>query len=156
MQFVRKKRRAAVLNIIPLIDVLVVLLIFYIATTVFKKNEHTFQIVVPKYSNAAPAQDVPPTIIYVTKDSQIHLGDQLVDPDLLGDMLKQKVAADPNFKVALKADAEAPFGAITKILAAARNAGIPDLPTYASPGDAGPSAPPDSGAPAPAPAPANP
>jgi hypothetical protein len=71
-------------------------------------------------------------------------------------MLKQKVAADPNFKVALKADAEAPFGAITKVMAAARNAGIADLPTYASPGDSGPSAPPDSGAPAPAPAPANP
>jgi biopolymer transport protein ExbD len=162
MQFVRKKRRVAVLNIIPLIDVLVVLLIFYIATTVFKKNEHTFQIVVPKYDKAAPAQDVPPTIIYVTKDSQIHLGDQLVDPDLLGDMLKQDIAKDPNFKVALKADTEAPFGAITKVMAAARNAGITDLPTYASPQDAGgsanPSSPPDSdsAAPAPAPAPANP
>jgi biopolymer transport protein ExbD len=152
MQFTRKPRRSPVLNIIPMIDVLVVLLIFYIATTVFKKNEHTFQIVVPKYDKAAPAQNVPPTIIYVTKDSQIHLGDQLVDPDLLSDMLKQKVAADPSFKVALKADTDAPFGAITKVMAAARNAGIPDLPTYASPGDAdsGSSAPSDSSTPAPA------
>ncbi len=85
------------------------------------------------------------------KDSKIYLGDQLVDPDLLGDMLKQKVAADPNFKVALKAGhTDAPFGAITKVMAAARNAGIPDLPTYASPGDS--STPTDSGTPAPAPA----
>ncbi len=135
MQFPRKPGRAPALNIIPLIDVLVVLLIFYIATTVFKKNEHNFNIAVPKFANATAAKDVPPTTIYVTKDSQVHLGDELVDPDLLGDMLKSKLAADPNFKVALKADTDAPFGAITKVMAAARAAGIPDLPTYATPGD---------------------
>jgi biopolymer transport protein ExbD len=153
MQFTRKPRRSPVLNIIPMIDVLVVLLIFYIATTVFKKTEHNFHITVPKYDKAAPAPEAPPTTIYVTKDSKIYLGDQLVDPDLLGDMLKQKVAADPNFKVALKADTDAPFGAITKVMSAARNAGIPDLPTYASPGDSGDSgsaAPSDSSTPAPA------
>jgi hypothetical protein len=76
-------------------------------------------------------------------------------------MLKQKMAADPNFKVALKADTDAPFGAITKVMSAARNAGISDLPTYASSADAG-AAPSDSGAATPsdsatpAPAPANP
>ena len=135
MQFPRKQRRSPTLNIIPLIDVLVVLLIFYIATTVFKKTEHNFHITVPKYDKAAPATETAPTTIYVTKDSKIYLGDELVDPDLLGDMLKQKVAADPNFKVALKADTDAPFGAITKVMAAARDAGIADLPTYAAPGD---------------------
>jgi biopolymer transport protein ExbD len=144
MQFTRKPRRSPVLNIIPLIDVLVVLLIFYIATTVFKQTQHNFHITVPKYDKAAPAPEVAPTTIYVTKDSKIYLGDQLVDPDLLSDLLKSKLAADSNFKVALKADTDAPFGAITKVMAAARNAGIPDLPTYASPGDTG------TGAPAPA------
>lgn len=136
MQFQRKPRRAPVLNIIPLIDVLVVLLIFYIATTVFKKTEHNFTITVPKYKNAAAAPDTAPTTIYVTKESKIYLGDQLADPDLLGDMLKSRKASDPNFKVALKADTDAPFGMITKVMSAARDAGIPDLPTYASPGDA--------------------
>jgi biopolymer transport protein ExbD len=135
MQFPRKPRRAPALNIIPLIDVLVVLLIFYIATTVFKKTEHNFNIVVPQYDKAAPAPDVAPTTIYVTKDSKIYLGDQLVDPDLLSDLLKSKMAADPKFKIALKADTDAPFGMITKVMAAARSAGIPNLPTYATPGD---------------------
>ncbi len=141
MQFTRKPRRSPVLNIIPLIDVLVVLLIFYIATTVFKKTEHNFHITVPKYDNATAAPDVAPTTIYVTKDSKIYLGDQLIDPDLLSDMLKSKLAADSTFKVALKADTDAPFGAITKVMAAARNAGIPDLPTYATPENTGTAAP---------------
>ncbi|HEX4139266.1 MAG TPA: biopolymer transporter ExbD [Candidatus Methylacidiphilales bacterium] len=162
MQFARKPRRSPILNIIPLIDVLVVLLIFYIATTVFKKTEHNFHIAVPKYEHAAPAPDVAPTTIYVTKDSKIYLGDELMDPDLLGDTLKSKMAADPNFKVALKADTDAPFGAITKVMSAARSAGIADLPTYATGGDTGTSTPdsgatpPDTGTATPAPAPANP
>jgi biopolymer transport protein ExbD len=135
MQFIRKPRRSPVLNIIPLIDVLVVLLIFYIATTVFKKTEHDFHISVPKYSKPAPATETAPTIIYVTKDSKTYLGDQLVDPDLLTDLLKSKIAADPNFKVAMKADTDAPFGAVTKVMDSARQAGITDLPTYATPAD---------------------
>ncbi len=147
MQFTRKPRRAPILNIIPLIDVLIVLLIFYIATTVFKKTEKNFKINVPKYSTVTAAPDNAPTTIYVTKDSKMYLGDQLVDPDLLGDMLKSKKAADANFKVALKADTDAPFGMITKVMSAARDAGIPDLPTYAS-GDAKGGSGDSSGAPA--------
>ena len=153
MQFARKKRRSPVLNIIPMIDVLVVLLIFYIATTVFKKTEHNFHITVPKYDRAAPAPEAPPITIYVTKDSKIYLGDQLVDPDLLGDMLKGKMAADPNFKVALKADTDASFGMITKVMDAARHAGIPDLPTYATPGDTTSGGVSSSATPAPTPSP---
>ena len=52
MQFVRKKRRSPAINIINLIDVLVVLLIFYIVTTVFKKTENNIIIKVPKSTDA--------------------------------------------------------------------------------------------------------
>jgi len=150
MQFTRKPRRSPVLNIIPMIDVLVVLLIFYIATTVFKKTEHNFHISIPKYSKPAAAPDVAPTIIYVTKDNKIYLGDQLVDPDLLTDLLKSKIAADSSFKVAMKADGDAPFSAVTKVMDSARQAGITDLPTYASRADNTPGGV-DSSTPAPAP-----
>ena len=137
MQFVRKKRRSPVINIINLIDILVVLLIFYIATTVFKKSEPKIIIKVPPSTDAAPTRDTQPTIIYVTADSKMYLGDTPVEPGQLADLLKQKMAADPNFKVALKADTKAPFGMITQVLAAAHAAGIADLPTFANP-DKGP------------------
>ena len=52
MEFPRKPRRSPTLNIIPLIDVLVVLLIFYIATTVFKKSEPKIIIKVPESTQA--------------------------------------------------------------------------------------------------------
>src|SRR5579871_5328762 len=116
MRFARKTRRSPVLNIIPLIDVLVVLLIFYIATTVFKKPQPTINIVVHSSTTATTTDKTPPSIIYVASNSKLYLDEAQVDPDKLSDMLKEKLAANPSFQVAMKADKEAPFGAITKVM----------------------------------------
>jgi biopolymer transport protein ExbD len=138
MQFARKPRRRPFINIIPLIDVLVVLLIFYIATTVFKRSQPKISIVVPNSTRAAATREATPAIIYVTADSKMYLEDQPVDPDQLGDILKSKLAADPTYKVALKSDTKAPFGLIVKVLDAAHAAGIPNIDTFANPGDGAP------------------
>ena len=133
MQFARKARRQPIINIISLIDILVVLLIFYIATTVFKKSEPKLDIVVPSTTHATVAKQTAPSVIYVTADSKMFLDDAPVEPEQLGDQLKAKIAADPNYKVAMKADTKAPFGIITKVLEAAHAAGISDLPTVMQP-----------------------
>lgn len=137
MQFKRKPRRMPIINIIPLIDVLVVLLIFYIATTVFKKAEPKIKIVVPDSTRAKATPNTPPTILYVAEDSKMYLGDQPVEADKLGELLKSKLAADPEFKVAMKADTKAPFGAIVKVMDAAHFAGLGDLPTFMNTDKAG-------------------
>ena len=142
MQFPRKVRRTPAINIINLIDILVVLLIFYIATTVFKKSEPKIIIRVPESTTAKTTETTPPSIIYVTSDSKIFLDDAPVEPDQLGDLLKSKIAANPSFMVAMKADTKAPFGIITKVLDAAHFAGIPNLDTFMNTvkpgGDSGP------------------
>ena len=131
MQFLRKPRRPPVINIISLIDILVVLLIFYIATTVFKKSEPKINIIVPSSTHATTTTaNALPSIIYVTEDSKIFLDDAPVEPGQLGDLLKSRLAADPNFKVAMKADTKAPFGMIAKVMDAAHEANLPDLPTF--------------------------
>jgi biopolymer transport protein ExbD len=133
MHFVQKVRRRPIINLIPLIDILVVLLIFYIATTVFKKSEPRINIVVPASTHAGVTKDTTPSIIYVTNDSKMYLDDVEIQPEQLADMLKSKIAADPAYKVAMKADTKAPFGLIVKVMDAAHTAGITDLATFASP-----------------------
>ena len=134
MQFVRKPRRPPVINIINLIDILVVLLIFYIATTVFKKSEPKIKIIVPSSTHATTTtSDLLPSIIYVTEDSKVFLDDAPVDADKLGDLLKSRLAANPNFKVNMKADTKAPFGVIVQVMDAAHAANISDLPTFTTP-----------------------
>lgn len=130
MRFARKPRRQPVINIISLIDILVVLLIFYIATTVFKKTEPKITIKVPDSTRAKATQDKAPSTLYVTADSKIFLDDTPVEADKLAQALKDKISSNPEFKVAMKADTKAPFGVITKVMDAAHTAGIGDLPTY--------------------------
>jgi biopolymer transport protein ExbD len=130
MQFVRKRRRQPFINIISLIDILVVLLIFYIATTVFKHPEPKLDIVVPNAETAKTTKQNIPSTIYVTGDSKVYFDDTPVDPDQLGQLLKDKVTANPSFKVAMKADQNAPFKIIVKIMDAANQAHITDLSTY--------------------------
>jgi biopolymer transport protein ExbD len=142
MQFARKPRRRPFINIIPLIDVLVVLLIFYIATTVFKRNQPKINITVPNSTRATVTHEATPSIIYATADGKMFLDDQPVDPDQLGDLLKSKKAADPAYKVFLKSDTKTPFGTIVKVLDAAHAAGIENISTFANPdGGAAPAAP---------------
>ena len=136
MRFARKARRQPIINIISLIDILVVLLIFYIATTVFKKSEPKINIVVPSSTRAGVTHEQTPSIIYVTADSKMFLEDQPIDPSQLAGLLKEKIAANPAFKVAMKADTKAPFGMITRVMDAAHAAGITDLPTFTTPAKA--------------------
>jgi biopolymer transport protein ExbD len=133
MRFSRKVRRPPLINIISLIDILVVLLIFYIATTVFKKSEPRINIVVPSSTHAGVTKDATPSIVYATADSKMYLDDAEIQPDQLADLLKSKLAANPSYKVAMKADTKTPFGLIVKVMDAAHTAGITDLSTFTNP-----------------------
>ena len=130
MQFPRKVRRSPVINIINLIDVLVVLLIFYIATTVFKRTEPKLNIVIPPSTTAKTTQENIPSTIYVTSDSKLYFDDTPVDVDKLGDLLQSKLTANPNFKVATKIDKTAPWEIIVKVMDACNQAHIPTISAY--------------------------
>lgn len=125
-----RNRKTPFINIISLVDILCILLIFFIVTTVFKKEEPIVQIKLPETTQAEPAKETPPTIIYVTADEKIFLDSQLVSPDQLGAILKTKIEAGAFNKLAMKADKKAPFGLIVKVMDAAKFAGIKNLPTF--------------------------
>jgi len=133
MQFPRKVRRSPAINIINLIDVLVVLLIFYIATTVFKKSQPNVTIKIPSSTQATTTQAAPPSVIYITADGKFFLDDAPVEPAQLGELLKSKKAANPDFKAAVKADTNTPLGMFVKVYDAANFAGITDLQMFMNP-----------------------
>jgi biopolymer transport protein ExbD len=142
MQFPRKARRSPTLNIIPLIDVLVVLLIFYIATTVFKKSQPSVKIQIPSSTQAKTTQETPPSIVYLTADGKFFIDNAPVESENLGELLKSKKTANPDFKLAVRADTNTPLGMFVKVYDAANFAGITDLQMFMNPikpaGDPGP------------------
>lgn len=131
MRFYTKQKRPPAINIVSLIDTLCVLLIFFIVTTTFKKNEPTLQIRVPDSTQGTKEQrPQEPVIIYATKTQKIYVGTEEVPLDRLAVILKNKKSQGPSSVFALKADTDIPLGFFVKVLDAAKEAGLNDISMF--------------------------
>lgn len=135
MKFYTKKKRAPVVTIIPLIDILCILLIFFIVTTTFKKETNQLKINLPESKEAkeAAAESKPPVLLRVQNEQNLTLDDQPVTVDGLAEALKAQMQKDPERGIALQADKEAPFGLIVKVLDALQAAGVKNIPAFTEP-----------------------
>lgn len=110
----RRERRAAEINVIPLIDVLFFLLVFFVFTSSFT-SETGIDISKPKASSSKslPRQ---PILIGVTKDGSIHVNESPVSLKALGSVLKQYMSQDPDRAVVIVADREAQIAKAVDVL----------------------------------------
>jgi len=130
MKFYTKQRRTPTINIVSLVDILCILLIFFVVTTVFKKEEPVIRLDLPKSSQGKPVDPNAPIIIFVTEDEKIFLGDIPIVPANLSSSIQKIHKELPNSKFALKSSKKAPFGVIVQVMDAAKAAGIDQLPAF--------------------------
>jgi biopolymer transport protein ExbD len=135
MRFYTRKRRAPSIIIVSLIDILAILLIFFIVTTTFRKNQPQLQINLPESKSAeqAPAEKIEPLVLSVKSADQISLDGKPVTLDSLAERLKTARAQFPTRPIAMQADREAPFGIVVKVLDALKDAGIKNIPAFTQP-----------------------
>jgi biopolymer transport protein ExbD len=135
MKFYTKKRRNPVPVILPLIDILAILLIFFIVTTTFKKPVPQLQINLPESTAAveAPAPKTEPLLLQVRSEEDILLDGEPVTVEALPERLRSAVLENPERALALQADREASFGLVVRILDALQEAGIKNIPAFTQP-----------------------
>lgn len=135
MRFFTRKRRNPVPVILPLIDILAILLIFFIVTTTFKKNPPRLQINLPDSATAvqAPAEKQEPVLLLIKSEDEIALGDELVPLDELSPALKRSLSEHPGRPIVMQADREAQFWVVVRVLDALRDAGIQNIPAFTEP-----------------------
>lgn len=126
MQFsTRKRRQPPAVVIVALIDILIVLLIFLMVTTTFRQQP-ALKLALPESSQALKtgAAENPPLVVTVTADGSLFLEKQPVTVDRLRDELATRAAGNAQFKLAISADKNAPFGRIVSVMDAAKEAGV--------------------------------
>lgn len=135
MRFYTRKTKAPSIIIISLIDILAILLIFFIVTTTFRKPEPELQINLPESKTAeqAAAAKTEPLVLSVDKQEEIKLDGQVVTAADLGAKLKALREQYPDRPIAMKAAREAPFGVIVSVLDALREAGVKNIPAFTQP-----------------------
>lgn len=125
MKFFTHKRSLPAVPLISLIDILAILLIFFIATTTFKKQESLVKINLPKSSEMDSSPDRSNRVVLsLTKDKEIFLAEQMIPIEDLAAALRQLRESDPDGKLELKADQEAEIGLLVKIWDSAKQAGV--------------------------------
>jgi biopolymer transport protein ExbD len=96
MQFYTRKRRNLFVNVVSLIDILAILLIFFIVTTTFRKKQPQVQINLPesKAAETAPAATTEPVVLRVKTADQISLDDKPVALDQLAATIQSTSVRD--------------------------------------------------------------
>lgn len=122
MQLSDKKRRKVTLNLTSLIDVLFILIIFFTVSSTFLEQPG-IELKVPeaKSSEGHTAQKI---IIYVDKNKNIFLNDQIVSINNLITELQNLANFKQDKSIVLKADENVTHGTVIEIMDLLRQQGI--------------------------------
>jgi biopolymer transport protein ExbD len=135
MRFLAHKRRQPpAVIIVALIDILVVLLIFLLVTTTVKQQP-SLKLALPESSQAkkSGASENTPLLIAIAANGSLFLGAE-AHPVTLGrlrDELTARSRSQADFRLAISADKDAPFGQIVKVMDAAKSAGVKNVDAFA-------------------------
>ena len=112
---VNRKRRQPTINIVPLVDVLTVLVFFFMVTMQFKTMS-ALNITAPEIKSAGKNEISEQIIIAVNQEGEIYLNDRLVTIEELEAAVAVAGEATPNIPVLLIADEDAPLKNVTQVM----------------------------------------
>jgi biopolymer transport protein ExbD len=119
--------------VINLVDVLFILLIFFIATTTFRATSPTaVKLALPEAKTAEEIgrEKVDRLNIAVGSDETIYLDNKPVALSVLEKALRDAKEKNPKVQVQFSADKTVSYGTVVAIVDAARSAGIPDITAF--------------------------
>jgi biopolymer transport protein ExbD len=135
VKFYTKKKRMPQIIVVSLIDILAILLIFFIVTTTFRKQISQVNIRLPHSETATPsaATAQKSIILAIRGPDQVTLDGQPVRMEVLSSALQNAQAANPDRPFAMQVDREAPFSLVVHALDALTKAGLRNVPTFTQP-----------------------
>ncbi len=131
MQFItRKKKSPPAVIIVSMIDVLLVVLIFLMVTTNFKQQPAVKLALPESKQSKAGSSENNPLVITVSKQGPFYLQKDPVSFERLQERLMDESRKNPDVTLAIRADTEAAFGQVIKVMDAAKAANIKVVSAY--------------------------
>ena len=120
------------INVTPLVDVMLVLVVIFILTAPLLTS--AIKLDLPQSAAAKPAQASRALTLVVDRAGQIFLADQPITPERLAQELRQAAQTNPDTELRLRADAQVPYGRIVEVMGVAHQAGLHRIGFVADPG----------------------
>lgn len=133
MQLRPQRKRSVILNVTSLIDVLFLLLIFFMISTSFLATP-AIKLELPKAQHSDVVRQTH-IVIYVDPAGAVFLNDEPVDLALLAAALKGRLAESDDKSVVLKADSRVSHGTVIEVLDIVKGAGARRLVVSTKPAE---------------------
>ena len=110
------------INVTPLVDVMLVLVVIFILTAPLLAS--SIQLQLPRAQAAQAGQGQAHVALSLDKAGQVFLGEELISLQRLGQRLSALAAKNPNLEVQLRADAAVPYGKVAELMGLTQQSGL--------------------------------
>ncbi|MCU0573014.1 MAG: biopolymer transporter ExbD [Syntrophobacteraceae bacterium] len=114
MEFERRKRRHTHIDMAPLVDVVFNLLLFFVITYNVTVDSG-IRIRLPE-SQTAESQAVSPLVISLSPEGNVYVGDDQIEVEALPDIVRERLAAENETSIRIKADQQAHVEMLIKVV----------------------------------------
>ncbi|MGC8605425.1 MAG: protein TolR [Desulfomonilaceae bacterium] len=121
------------INVTPLVDVMLVLLIIFMVTAPMLQEGVSVELPSAKGEPIEKIQQRDEVIISVAGGDSIFVNDKAVTEDHLAEVVLNATKDKPNRDVFLRADKNVPYGVVVRIMASLKTAGIANLGMITTP-----------------------
>ena len=137
MRLPRKHFKKARIEIIPMIDTIFFLLVFFMISTLSMARYTGLPVNLPKAAtgNQQPSESA---AITIAPDGRVSIDKQDVPRENVRTVLQQRIAAKPDLLVLINADEHVEHGLVVEIMDAARQAGVSKMAIAVKPKDSRP------------------
>jgi len=121
----RRQRLLSEINVTPFVDVMLVLLIIFMVTAPLLQQG--VDVDLPETTTQPLRMQVEPLVLSVSRNGEAYIANLLVPVEELPERLAAIFEQRSDRDVYLRADEQAPYGAVVRVMAAARLAGAETL-----------------------------
>ena len=128
MKFQTREPESAVFPLAPMIDVVFLLLIFFIATMQFSQSERELNVSVPVAEEGADAhQTVGEIIVNVRESGEVVVDNAVMTQEQLFAKLTRIAAVHKNQAIRIRGDGKVEYQKIVEVIDVCQKAGIPNI-----------------------------
>jgi biopolymer transport protein TolR len=110
------------INMTPLIDVMLVLLVIFIVTAPLMTS--SLKLDLPRSDAASPTQTPAFVAIALNEQGQLFWGEESITQEALAQRLAESAKNNPQTEVQLRADRKVPYGQVAELIGLAQKAGL--------------------------------
>jgi biopolymer transport protein TolR len=128
-----KKTAMSEINVTPLVDVMLVLLIIFMVTAPMMQEGVTVELPQAKGNSLAKEQETAPIVIAVSDKGNIYVDEAPVSEAGLPEKILEATKDRASKEVYLRADKSVPYGTVVRIMGALKSAGVANLGMITTP-----------------------